>query len=621
MISRTRLAALLAPALVLVLGTGCGGGGASGDDAGNAGRAAVQGGNRTDPNPRPEDAVVRDGVTGIYGGRFVATLRQDPKTWNALVANETSSTDITSNLLFEGVTGFNNKTQETEPLLAKSWEVSGDGLTWTFHLRHGIRWSDGAPFTADDVLFSARIIYDETIHPSMAELCKVSGVPFRFEKVDDYTVRVILPEPYGPFLNVIGSIYILPKHKLEAAYEAGNFESAYGVDTPPGDIVTMGPWTVAEYVPQQKVVFRPNPYYYKYGADGKRLPYLDEIVILIVPDQNAEVLKFQAGESDRIYFRAEDYAELKDGEKAGNYTVYDLGMEMATNMLWFNLNTGRNPTSGEPYVAPKKLKIMQDIRFRKAVAYAVDRKAISETVYYGMAEPLYGPIPPVNKKWYCDDIVRYPYDLDKARALLDEAGYVDRDKDGVREAADGTPLSFTVITNADNRERIATGNILTDDLSKIGIRCIFTPTEFNSVITKLRDSFDYDAILLGLTGGIPPDPIMSANVFKSSGKTHFWFPDQKSPGTPWEARIDSLMNAQISLTDPAARKQIFDQVQRIITDKVPMIYTVTRPGFIAIRNNFAGLDPTIFRLWVLWRSDSISYDPARARRELGLAQN
>jgi peptide/nickel transport system substrate-binding protein len=234
-----------------------------------------------------------------------------------------------------------------------------------------------------------------------------------------------------------------------------------------------------------------------------------------------------------------------------------------------------------------------------------------------MAEPLYGPIPPVNKKWFYDGIVRYPYNLERAQQILDEAGYTDRDGDGIRETADGTPLSFNVLTNADNRERIAMGNILKDDLARVGIQCTFTPTEFNSVITKLRESYDYDAILLGLTGGIPPDPIMSANVFKSSGKTHFWNPEQPTPSTAWEASVDSLMNAQIAMTDPVERKATFDRVQRIMTENTPMIYLVSRPGFIAIRNRFTGLQPTVLRAWVLWRSDTVSYDPQGARREAG----
>jgi peptide/nickel transport system substrate-binding protein len=579
-----------------------------------------RGDQRTDPHARPEGAMVVPTASGIYGGRYVATVRQDPKTWNALIANEVSTTDITGGMLFEPLTAFNNKTHETEPALAESWERSEDGLEWIFHLRKGHLWSDGQPLTADDVLFTVEILYDEEVHPAAVELCQSGGEPFQFEKIDDHTIRIRLAKPYGPFLNVVGSFYIVPKHKLEAAYRAGDFVSSYGVDTPGEDLVTSGPWMLAEYVPQQKVVLKPNPHYYKFDPEGNRLPYLNEVVYLIVPDQNAEVVKFQSAESDEIYFRAEDYADLKDGEEAGNYTVYDLGMEMSNQMIWFNLNTRRNPKTGEPYVSSEKAAIFNDLNFRKAVAHAVDRRAISKTVYFGLAEPLFGPIPPVNKKWYCEDIHRYPLDLDKARQILEEAGYVDRDGDGVRENAAGTPIAFNLLTAVDNKERIAMGNILADDFSKIGIRCTLTPTDFNTLVTKVASSYDYDASLLGLTGGVPPDPIMSQNVFKSSGTTHFWNPKQESPATAWEARVDSLMNAQISMADPVERKAVFDEVQRIITANLPMIYTVSRPGLMAIRNKFTGLQPTVLRPWNLWESETLSYDPQKARRILGLAQ-
>ena len=447
-----------------LLGTagGCGQGGKKSKEGAAAGGAA-----RADTCARPEDPMILAGVSGIYGGRFVATVRSDPKTWNSLVSNETTTSDITNGRLFRALVGFNNVTQENEPALAKSWERSDDGLVWTFHLRRGLRWSDGRPLDADDVLFTARVLYDPKIHPSTADLCSVDGEPFRFEKVDETTVRITLPRPYGPFLTVLGSLYIMPRHKLEAAYRAGTFESSYGLDTPVSEIVTSGPWMVAEYQPQQKVVLKPNPYFYEFDASGHRLPYLDELVYLVVPDQNTEVLKFRSGESDRIYFRAEDYAQMKAGREAGDYTIYDLGMEMGAHFFWFNLNQRVNPRTGKPYVDPVKQSWFQDERFRRAVAHAADRESMARTVFFGLADPLYGPVPPANKLWYNDDIVKLKYDLDEARRILDEAGYQDRDGDGMREDPSGHPVAFDLNTPADNQERIALGNILADDLKKL----------------------------------------------------------------------------------------------------------------------------------------------------------
>jgi len=565
---------------------------------------------RPDSLPRPEEPLTYETANGVYGGRFVASVTSDPKSWNPIIARETSTTEFTSGILFEGLVAIDNATQDVVPALARSWEPSPDSLAWTFHLRRGLRWSDGTPLTADDVIFTSEAFYDPEIHASGSDICKVDGVPFGFRKVDDWTVRVELPGPYGPFLSVIGSLYVVPRHKLEAAYRAGTLESAYGVSTPPESLVTSGPWRLVSYRAQDRITFRPNPYYYRFDAEGRRLPYLDELVYLILPDQNAELLKFEAGDTDQIHPRAEDYARLKDGEEAGDYTVYDLGMEMGTVFFWFNQNDRTSP-SGTPYVPPAKQAVFGNLEFRKAVAHAVDRESISKAVFFGLAEPVYGPIPPVNRKWYNPDIVRYAYDPDRARAILDEAGYLDTNGDGVRES-NGVPISFTLITNVDNRQRVAMANMVADDLKRVGIDCRPVPMEFNAVITKLTQSWDYDACLLSLTGGVPPDPIMSANVFLSSGSSHFWNPKEPAPATPWEAEVDALMRRQVGLSDPAARKLVFDRVQRLVSENIPAVYLVSQPAFLAVSNRFIGFTPSVLRPWILWRSDLVSLDPERS---------
>jgi peptide/nickel transport system substrate-binding protein len=564
---------------------------------------------RPDSVARPEQPLVYETGDGVFGGRYVATVRSDPKTWNPMTARETSTSEFTSGILFEGLVKFDHVTHEIGPALATSWEAGPDSLEWTFHLRRGLRWSDGTPLTAADVLFTAEVFYDADIHASGSDICKVEDQPFRFHPVDDHTVRIELPGPYGPFLSVIGSMYVIPRHMLETAYREGELESAYGISTDPARLVTSGPWRLASYQAQQRISFRPNPYYYRFDAEGRRLPYLDELVYLILPDQNAELLKFEAGDTDQIYFRAEDYARLKDGEAKGDYTVYELGMEMGTSFFWFNQNTRRNPDSGAPYVPDGKQAIFGDLEFRRAVSHAVDREAISNGVYFGLAEPAYGPIPPVNRKWYNPDIVRFPYEPERARAVLEAAGYRDTDGDGVRESPAGIPLSFTLITNVDSRQRVAMANMVADDLKQVGIECRPTPMEFNAVITKLTDSWDYDACLLGLTGGIPPDPIMSANVFLSSGSSHFWDPRQPAPATEWEAEVDRLMREQVAISDPTARKRIFDRVQILVSENIPAVYLVSQPGFLAVRNRFRGFTPTVLRPWVLWQSELTTLDP------------
>jgi len=553
--------------------------------------------------PIPKDADVFKGPVGRYGGSFVITTISDPKTFNPIVARETSSTDIIGRI-FDSLVGRNNETQETVPSLAKSWDTSEDGLVWTFHLREGVVWSDGHPFTADDVVFTFNdVIYNPDIPTDIADILKVDGRPFKVEKVDDYTVRVTLPDVYAPFLTFFGGVPIIPKHILKPYVENGEFESAYGINWPPEKIVATGPFLIEKFVSGEKTVLKRNPYYWRIDRDGKRLPYLNRLIFVVVRNLEAQLLKFQAGECDAIVARARDYPILKDGEAKGNYTLYDLGPSMGQNFLWFNMNRGRD-RNGRPYVDPVKLKWFTNVNFRKAVAYAIDREGIIRTVFNGLAVPQWGPETSANRLWYNPNLVRYDYDLDRAREILRGEGFADRNGDGFLEDKDGNTVEFIMITNSGNETREAIGNIIKDDLAKIGIKVHLAIIDFNTLVTKIDETYDYEACLLGLTSG-DPDPVSGMSVWLSSGRMHQWFPRQKSPATEWEARIDSLMNLQLKTLDYKERKRLYDEVQRIISDKVPYIYLVTPRVFVAVSNRFANAKPTVLRHRVLWNIDEV----------------
>lgn len=565
-----------------------------------------------DSYPIPPDAKVSECEPGVRGGQFVLATFADPKTFNLMVANETSSTDV-AGLLFSGLTTTSPLTQQVEPSLAKSWEHSDDYLTWTFHLREGVRWSDGEPLTADDVIFSFQVLYDPDIRVPMADLLQVDGKPFEVEKVDEYTVRFHLPGPYAPFENFIGGATILPEHKLREAYESGNFESAWGVGTPPDEIVGTGPYVLDRFLPGEKVVLRRNPHYWVVDSQGERLPYLDRIVFINVPDLNSMLLAFQSGQTDALEsVRPEDYDRLLAGAEKGGYTVADLGPSLGSEHLWFNQNPGVDE-EGKPYVDPVKLRWFTDVRFRRAVAHAIDRDTIVKNVLHGRGSPAWGPVSPANKFWYNPDVARYPYDLKLAGSILDEAGYKDRDGDGVREDSDGNPIRFTLITNTGNDVRIAIGNIIRRDLQDLGMDVTFAPMEFNAIVTKLASTYDYECCLLGLTGGL--DPAGGMNVWLSSGATHEWYPRQKEPATEWEARIDELMFAQIKEMDRNKRKALFDEVQLIVSRQLPFIYTVTADAIVAYRNKFANIKPAVIRPRIMWNIDEVYLRPRAASGE------
>ncbi|HEX7880040.1 MAG TPA: ABC transporter substrate-binding protein, partial [Candidatus Eisenbacteria bacterium] len=311
------MSSLLRVAVVLfVVVTGCSGGGSKSPSG--AVRAK---------NPMPEEPYLSDAPPGQYGGRLVLSMLGSPKTFNAMITNDSPTNDVISGAVWEGLLDFDNVTQEVKPGLLSSWEHSADGLVWTLKLRKGLKWSDGHPLTVDDVLFTTAVLQDTSLHINAASLLTRSGSFPPFAKVDDTTFTVTLKKPFGPFLHAISGFRVIPKHKLEGAWKAGRFAQTWGLDTPPDSLVGSGPFTIARYVPNESITLKPNPWFYRVDSKQQRLPYLDELIWVIVPDQNAELIKFKSGETDGLYARSEDVEGLKGEAEAGHFTVSDLGPE------------------------------------------------------------------------------------------------------------------------------------------------------------------------------------------------------------------------------------------------------------------------------------------------------
>ncbi len=552
-----------------------------------------------DPHPIPAAANVRD-VEGRHGGRFVYVTIGDPKTLNPLLASETSSSEILRGPLFAALTFYNNADQTMEPGLARAWERSRDGLSYVFHLRPGVRWSDGEPLDADDVLFSAAVYLDPSIPSAVKSLMTVAGRSWAFEKIDSLTVRVVLPAPFGPVPEVLSSFYVVPEHKLGQAFRDGRFEEMWAIDTPPASIVTNGPFVLAEFRPGEKAVLARNPHYWEVDRNGLRLPYLESYVFLIVKDLNTMALKFQSGETDLIDPIIVDQVPLFEDEQAkGAYRVVDLGGDVATDFMWLNQNPGRDP-KGEPHVAPWKMALFRDVRFRRAISHAVNREGLVKSVLQGRGRPLYAPYTETNRQWFNPNVPRFPYDPAKAKALLDEMGLEDRNGDGIRETANGHRVEFTLHTNAENNLRRSFGAVIVEDLARVGVRVNFHPLEFNTLVTRMREDYTYEAILLGFTSPTPPDPALSANLFRSSGISHGWNPEQKSPSTEGEAEMDRLMDAVVGEPAFERRKDAFDRVQSIMGENQYLIYVVNRNLYVGIRNRVEGARPSVIRQHVTW---------------------
>jgi peptide/nickel transport system substrate-binding protein len=587
------------PLLALML-AGCGGKDESSAPASSQPSAKAPAG-----APPPEGALISNCEPGISGGRLVIATFGDPKTFNPITANESSSEDIIR-FLFASLLNYDWVKQEVEAGIAESWSVAEDKKTWTFKLRKGVKWTDGAPLTADDVIFTWDVIYNPKIDNVTADLFKLDGKNFTVTKVDDLTVKVVTPDIYAPFLENFGSVAILPKHVLAKAAADGSFTSAYGINTKPADLVGSGPYKIKQFKPGEITLLERNPHYFVFDKKGQRLPYLENVAYTVVPDMNAMALRFLNGESDaHENVRPEDYERFKVGADKGKFQLLTLGFGLERGFLWFNLNTNLNAKTSKPIVDPKKSKWFREPKFRQAISYAIDRDSIVKSVYFGRAQPNFGFVSPGNKKWHNAGIAQYPYDKAKALSLLAELGIKDRKGNGVLEDADGNKIEFVLNTNAGNSVREKMSVLIQDDLKKLGITLVYQPVDFNALVDKINNTYDYDAILLGLGGG-GTDPSSSMNVLQSSGFTHQWFPRQKTPATEWEARIDFLMNAQLKTLDFAERKKFFDEVQTILADQVPMIYTTTPISYAAVRNGLGNLRPTVLSSYrVTWNAEEI----------------
>jgi peptide/nickel transport system substrate-binding protein len=562
------------------------------------------------PHPRPpqeaksgEELLTLPGELGRSGGRLVVSLRAEPKTLNPLTAGDAISREVTLGAMQADLVHINRATQLTEPALAKSWKVSGDNLQYTLKLRKGLRFSDGHPVDADDVLFTFRVYLDETVHATQRDLLIIDGKPISVRKTDAWTVVFQLQKPYGVGQRIFDGLPILPRHLLEKAYTEGKLAGAWTLATPANQWAGLGPFRLKEYVPGQRLVLERNPYYWKADAKGNRLPYLDEVDFIFVPSSDAQVLRFQSGETDVISrLGAENFSVLSRQQRG--FTMTDAGPGLEYNFLFFNLNDLGE--KAPPEIA-RKQKWFREVKFRQAVSLAIDRESIVRLVYQGRGAALWGPVTPGNRRWMNTVLPHPPRSLDRARQLLKEAGFSwanGSNGEGVLMDADGKPVEFSILTSSSNADRTKMATLIQDDLKQIGVRVQVAPLEFRSLIDRVTQTKEYEACLLGLVSG-DADPNPDFNVWHSSGATHLWNPSQTHPATDWEAEIDKLMEQQHSAARFEQRKKFYDRVQEILAEKQPMIFLASPNILAGAKSTIGNFHPAVLEPYVLWNVEQL----------------
>jgi peptide/nickel transport system substrate-binding protein len=385
---------------------------------------------------------------------------------------------------------------------------------------------------------------------------------------------------------------ILPKHCLIQAVKEKKFSFTWGIDTPPAQIIGTGPFMLSEYHPGERLVFKRNPHYWKKSSQGEALPYLDKIIYLIIPDNQAQLLKFIDGELDSTGVSGSDYPLLKPLEAQKNFKIYEAGANYDSSFVTLNQNPGINPNTHKPFIDPVKLSWFTNLDFRRAIAHVIDKKKIIEILNNGFGLPQNGPMSPSSGFFYNPDVTVYDYNLDKARAILKQAGFKYRNSDQMLEDPQGHAVEFNLYTaDAGIAGRVQMAAIIRSDLEKIGMKVNLVPVEFNTLVNKLMASFDWDMVMIGLTGGV--EPHFGQNVWHSSGGLHLWNPHQAVPATDWEKRIDEIYDQGSQELDENKRKVLYDEFQRIVADQLPVIYTVLNMDMYAVRNKFGNLKPTV----------------------------
>ena len=543
--------------------------------------------------------MTAENAPGRSGGQLVVALRSEPKTLNPVLAVDDPSRDVIR-CLSGDLIHISRETLKTGPALAKSWTVSRDGRVYVLHLRQGLRFSDGEAFTANDVVFTFQVYLDEKTHSPQRDLLVVGGKPIDVKKLDEWTVQFSLAQPYAAAERIFDGIAILPRHLLEKTYQVGEFSHAWNLSTPANQFAGLGPFRLKEYVAGQRIVLERNPYYWKQDRAGVRLPYFNQVTFLFVPSEDAQVVRFEGGDTDILSrFSAENFNVLEKQQAAKGYHLDDLGAGLEYNFLFFNMNDLGSKVL--PEITGKQLWF-RDVRFRQAVSAAIDRAGIVRLVYSGRATPIWGQVTPGNKLWIDTALPHPARSFDRARQHLRDAGF-SWTADGNLVDSHGTAVGFSILTSASNSQRMKMATIIQDDLSQLGMKVQIVSLEFRAMVDRLLNTHEYESAIMTLASG-DADPTAEMNVWESSGETHLWNLAGK-PSTPWESEMDRLMEQQLTTLDYPKRKQLYDRVQEIVAEDLPVICIVSPNILVGARNRIGNFRPAILDPYALWNVEEL----------------
>ncbi|NJR65098.1 MAG: ABC transporter substrate-binding protein [Leptolyngbyaceae cyanobacterium CRU_2_3] len=534
----------------------------------------------------------------------------DPKTFNYMLSQEQPNV---FNRIYTGLLTEDGVTGELSPGLAESWEVSPDNLRITFTLRDGLKWSDGEPLTVDDVLFTFNdLVFNEQVPTANRDALRIGeqGLLPKIRRMDDRTFEFTTPEPFAPLLRAIAGgtdsgVAIMPKHVLEKSVKEKDsdgqlkFLSMWTTDTDPTQIVGSGPYTMVEYTPTERVIFQRNPYYWRQDAQRNPLPYIKRFIWSIVESGETSLMQFRSGDLDVTGVGPASFSLLKKEEKRGNFTILNVGPSAGTSFISFNLNQGKR--NGKPLIDPIKSRWFNNIAFRQAVAYAIDRRTMINNLYRGLGEPLNSTISVPNPYYLSPATGRlktYDFNPEKSKQLLRESGFIYNDKGQLLDA-EGNRVRFTLLSSAGGSGNNEVESQIQQDLARIGMQVDLQLVAFNIMLDKTSVSLDWECIRLGFAD--PDfDPNGGANVWQTDGRLHM-FNQSPSPDkepiegrviADWESEIARLYREGARTLDEKKRKEIYAKAQILAQDNLPFINLVNSLFMVAVRNDIEGVNPS-----------------------------
>jgi len=508
------------------------------------------------------------------GSQLRFCLNAEPKTFNPLLVDEDAS-DTVRYLTGGVLVRLNRQTQQLEPELAVAWKVNRAGNAISFTLRPNVRFSDGTPFTAEDVAYTMERLMDPNLHSPIGDSFRAGGTKVTTQVSGQYQITITFPSPIVGLDKLFDELAIL------------------SAKSPEKEMAVLGAYYVAENKAGSYVLLKRNPNYWKRDSAGRPLPYIESVRLDIEQNRDMEMLRLMRGEIDFISSLSADLYDRLEAQAPK--MAFDAGVSLDAEQMWFN----QVPAAPLPEY---KKAWFASTNFRRAISEAINRQDLARVVYRGHAQPAVSWISPVNKFWFDARLSPHRFDPKDALWLLGQDGF--RLQYGVLRDRSGNAVEFSLITNAGNTSRERMAAMIQQDLSGIGIKLNVVTLDFPSLIERITRSFNYEACLLGLVND-DLDPDSQMNVWLSSGENHVWNPGEKRPATSWEAEIDRLMRAQAAAMDANKRKQYVDRVQEIAWQQEPFIYLVNRDALMAVSPRLNNVHPVALRPQVYWNIDQL----------------